>query len=208
MADEKAKPPPGWYPAHQKPGYEKYWDGTRWTDQVRAKKQGFWASLAPDPDVLATGLVDNQTTMKIYKNGTFTTKPVFGKDSHRDRLLGFEHDIDSMRRKSTTGRGAAAMLTGGVSLLASNNRGVVYVTVAGERTNVRTYTTRNPSGTTLTTIRSLKAAADNVISQTSASPAQQGGADHVSQLKQLAELHQAGALTDAEFAAAKARLLG
>ena len=90
------------------------------------------------------------------------------------------------------------MLTGGVSLLASNNRGVVYVTVTGERTNVRTFTTRNPSATTLSSIRSLKAAADSVIAQASPSTATQGEVDHVAQLKQLAELHQAGALTDTE----------
>jgi hypothetical protein len=35
-----------------------------------------------------------------------------------------------------------------------------------------------------------------------------GGDDTVAQLKQLADLHSAGALTDAEFEAAKAKLLG
>lgn len=34
------------------------------------------------------------------------------------------------------------------------------------------------------------------------------GADTVDRLKELAALHDAGALTDAEFAAAKAKLLG
>ncbi len=38
--------------------------------------------------------------------------------------------------------------------------------------------------------------------------AQPATADPVSQLQQLAQLHQAGALTDAEFAQAKASLLG
>jgi hypothetical protein len=37
--------------------------------------------------------------------------------------------------------------------------------------------------------------------------AMQGG-DHVSQLERLAKLHEEGALTDAEFAAEKARILG
>ena len=35
-----------------------------------------------------------------------------------------------------------------------------------------------------------------------------GGSDAVGQLQQLAQLHQAGALTDEEFAQAKARILG
>lgn len=172
------------------------------------QRKGFWASLTPDPDELARGLVDNTTTVKIYKDGTFTTQTGFGKESARDRLIAFEHDADSMRRKSVTGRGTAAMMTGGISLFASNNRGVIYVTVTGEQTNVRTFTTRNPSGTTLTGIRTLKVAADTVISQTVGPLTAGGGASEVAQLKQLAELHAAGALTDDEFAAAKKRLLG
>lgn len=155
-------------------------------------------------EVLARGLVDNLTTMKIYEDGTFTTKVGFGKESTPDRLLGFEHDADSMRRKSVTGRGGAALMTGGLSLLASNNRGVVYVTVTGEDTKVRTFTTRNPSGTTLSSIRSLRAAADALLAQAEPTPSQ----DVASQIKQLADLHASGALSDAEFAAAKARLLG
>lgn len=145
--------------------------------------------------------------MKVYRAGTFTTKSGFGKESARDHLLGFDHDADSMRRKSTTGRGAAALMTGGASLLASNNRGVVYVTVTGEQTKVRTFTTRNPSGTTLTSIRSLEAAADTVLAQTSSAQTAPP-TDVAAQLKQLADLHGAGALSDSEFTAAKARLLG
>jgi hypothetical protein len=95
-------------------------------------------------------------------------------------LLGFGHDADSMRRKSVTGRGGAALLTGGVSLLASNNRGVVYVTVTGEQTKVRTFTTRNPSGTVLSSIRSLEAAADSAIGQVTAPTAGLVAVDHPS----------------------------
>lgn len=154
---------------------------------------------------LARGLIDNLTTMKIYDDGTFTTKSGFGKDSAPDRLVGFDHDADSMRRKSATGRGGAALMSGGLSLLASNNRGVLYVTVTGEKTKVRTFTTRNPSGTTLSSVRSLKAAADKLLAQSTAAAA---GASEVAQLQQLADLHKSGALSSAEFAAAKKRLLG
>lgn len=171
------------------------------------EKKGFWASLAPAPDELARGLVDNTTTMKIYKDGTFTFKSGFGKETARDRLIAFDHDADSMRRKSTSGRGAAALMTGGLSLAASNNRGVVYVTVTGEQCNVRTFTTRNPSGTTLSSIRSLKSAADSLLAQHGGVPTGAPG-DVATQLQKLADLHAAGALTVEEFAAAKSRLLG
>ena len=39
-------------------------------------------------------------------------------------------------------------------------------------------------------------------------PAAAGGEDVIAQLKKLGELHQAGILDDAEFAAAKAKILG
>lgn len=171
------------------------------------ERKGFWASLVPSEDELARGLVDNSTTMKIFKDGTFTTKGLFGPESPRDRLLGFDHDADSMRRKSVTGRGGAALLTGGLSLAASNNRGVIYVTVTGEQTKVRTFTTRNPSGTTLSGIRALKAAAEALSAQAKTVPPSSTAASVPAQLQQLADLRAAGALTDAEFAAAKARLL-
>ena len=41
-----------------------------------------------------------------------------------------------------------------------------------------------------------------------AAPAPAAGGDSVGQLKELADLHQSGALSDEEFAAAKAKLLG
>jgi Short C-terminal domain len=40
-----------------------------------------------------------------------------------------------------------------------------------------------------------------------AAPAPEGGSDTISQLKELAELHSQGVLTDDEFAAQKAKLL-
>ena len=40
-----------------------------------------------------------------------------------------------------------------------------------------------------------------------ASPAPAGGSDTVTQLQQLSQLHESGALTDEEFASAKQRLL-
>lgn len=159
---------------------------------------------------VARGLVDAYTTMRIFDDGTFDTKSGFGKWSEPDRLIGFDHDADSMRRKSVTGRGGAALATGGLSLLASNNRGVVYVTVTGHRTAVRTFTTRNPSGTVLSSIRALKAAADVVLAaaQPQASVASAASAESLpAQLQKLADLRESGVLSQEEFAAAKARLL-
>jgi hypothetical protein len=50
--------------------------------------------------------------------------------------------------------------------------------------------------------------AEQEYQQAEAAPAPAGGGDVVEQLKQLGELHDSGVLTDEEFAAQKAKLLG
>ncbi len=114
-------------------------------------------------------------------------------------------------------------MTGGMSMVATNNRGVVYCTVVGETTGVQTFTTRNPDGLVLNDLRSLKAAADAVLRnpiaaappETAPEPAptspsagtSSSGAEVVRQLQQLADLHLAGTLSREEFQSAKDRLL-
>lgn len=39
--------PAGWYPSHVKPGFEHWWDGTRWTGAERAT--GTIPGFAPQP---------------------------------------------------------------------------------------------------------------------------------------------------------------
>lgn len=189
-----------------------------------ALKVGWWRSQQvigglprpPAHTALHRGFVDkSHTAITIFGDGTFCMDMV-GLEK-RDRLVGVSVDIDSMRRKSVTGRGAAAVLTTGlvggpVSLLAGNNRGVLYVTITGERSGAKTYTSTNPGDQLLTSVRSLKAVADQLLathpSPSGGSPeAAEPNLDVAAQLKTLAELHAAGALSDDEFTAAKARLL-
>jgi hypothetical protein len=168
------------------------------------------------PTKLASGKIDKGgTTLTLYRDGTFTTTGMIFT-SEPDRLVAFSSDIDSMRRKSITGRGAAALVTGGMSVLASNNRGVVYVTITGERSGVKTYTTKNPENKILSSIRSLQAAADHLLASQSnvdtvsdegSVTTTQRNSDVATQLRMLAEVHASGALSDEEFAAAKARIL-
>lgn len=168
------------------------------------------------PTKLASGKIDKGgTILTLYRDRTFTTTGIIFT-SDPDRLVAFSSDIDSMRRKSITGRGAAALVTGGMSVLASNNRGVMYVTITGQWSGTKTYTTRNPEDKLLSSIRSLQAAADQLLATLPAvgPPASEGTAtntrpnsDVATQLKTLADLHAGGALSDGEFAAAKARLL-
>lgn len=169
------------------------------------------------PVKVVSGKIDKVgTTLTLYRDGTFTTTGMIFT-SNPDRLVGFSADTDSMRRKSVTGRGAAFIATGGLSVLASNNRGVLYVTVTGELSGSKTYTSKNPENKLLSSVRSLQATADQLLASphpptaadgnTGGAAAAQPAVDVASQLKTLAELHASGALSDEEFAAAKARLL-
>lgn len=158
--------------------------------------------------VLAKGAVGSGDYMTIYQDGTFTTGQ--WNPGRRDRLIGFSYDADSMRRKSVTGRTAAAVVSGGYSLAAANNRGVLYVTVIGLDGGPQTFTTRNPSNVVLSSVRALKAAYDALPSMsppTPVTPVAASPVDLSGQLAKLAELHDAGALSDSEFADAKRRLL-
>jgi hypothetical protein len=224
--------PAGWYPDGS--GAMRWWDGTAWTDQVHpseyqstsAKKDAMktgWQRLKEaaanaqpahvrankDPDVLFAGQVEMGTIATVFKDGTFSVQRG-AKTTTRDRLVAVEHGADSMRRKSVTGRGAAAVFTTGASLAANNNRGVVYLRLVGADSGLHSWTKRNPTDAVLNSMRSLKAAADSVLASRSPSledsPAT-GSIDVASQLQRLSELHQAGDLTEEEFTRAKTRLL-
>lgn len=166
---------------------------------------------AQQPQEIARGMVDNMTVMRLYSDCSYSLG-TFRDGGLRFGLIAFDVDSDAMRRKSLTGRGAAALATGGLSVLAANNnRGVLYVTVSGEMNAFKTFTTRNPSNTLLSDVRTLQAAADRLLAEQErkkAPPVAAAATSIASELQQLAQLHQAGALTDAEFAAAKARLIG
>lgn len=138
-------------------------DGLDVMDDMQSREQAMPLKVR-----LASGKIDRgATTLTLYRDGTFTTTGMIFT-SEPDRLVAFSFDVDSMRRKSVTGRGAAALastaLAGGpLSLLAGNNRGVIYVTVTGERSGSKTYTTKNPEDKLLSSIRTLKAAADTLL---------------------------------------------
>jgi len=59
-----ALPQPGWYADPQYPGYQRYWDGTRWT-QVAAPNAGapdLWA-VSGRPGTTHTWTVGNQAAV-------------------------------------------------------------------------------------------------------------------------------------------------
>lgn len=178
----------------------------RFEDRVNSLSDELSSMGSTSEEVLAEGFVPDSLLPRrftIFKDGTFFYT---GMD-RADRLLGFEIDQDSMRRKSATGRGAAFLVTGGVSALASNNRGVAYLTVVGESTGTKTFTVQNPPSNVLSTLRSLSAAASGLLSgvrdegRSSPSPAAE-------EIRALAALRDQGILTEVEFETKKRQILG
>lgn len=138
-----------------------------------------------------------------------------------EKLLAISGDAN-VTKKSGLGRGLGAMVTLPLSgftmsnLDGSNMRGDVYITIV---TEIKTHTIhidmqnqmsgQNPVGE----MQKLVTTGEALIKRLSSSPevsapVQQPSADLASQLSNLNQLFQQGALSEAEFNAAKARILG
>lgn len=100
-------------------------------NEAKAQKQQQKADLR-DEKRAAKAALDAETlgktgVFRFFKDGTATylTNP-------RARVLD-THYFDGRNRKSTSGRGLAALATGGLSLAASNNAGYIKVTVVTDQ---------------------------------------------------------------------------
>lgn len=164
--------------------------------------------------VLAQGAVGHNI-VTIYENGYVKV------GAKTERLLAISGNAE-VSKKSGVGRSvatAATLLTPfpGFNLLSSSNRGDVYLAITTDR---KTYMLKGlPDTGTIKALHGLVAAGTAVLemrksqSQIPGQPQQivnvaPASLDFSEQLKNLSELHSAGALTAEEFAAAKAKLLG
>lgn len=162
----------------------------------------------------------------IYSKG-FVAVGVFSPGTP-ERLLGINGSAD-VAKKTAIGRGAVAVLTGGANLvLTPNKRGDIYLSIT---TPTRTHMIHMspPTERDMKAMHKLQGSGqalierlqnESLISATrTAPPAQQPQQVHSSpsalnvedlgsQLEKLLALHKAGALDDAEFKAAKAKLIG
>lgn len=128
-----------------------------------------------------------------------------------ERLIDITASVD-VQKKTGLGRAAAGVLTAGMNLAAPNTRGDVYLYVVTEETT-HTVHLDPPSPSEINNARKVEALgkaclarAEKNSGKTSLEPAKES--DISSQLEKLVGFHEAGVLSDAEFAAAKAKLLG
>jgi len=143
-------------------------------------------------------------TVVIYQKGFVTVK------GSTEKLVAISAS-DNTTTKSALGRGLGAVATAGINMHGSKLRGQAYLIVTTESKSVSIHL-ESPTPKEIQDLHRIVAAGQNVIeSNKSVTPPSQGVAvqsDVASQLKQLSDLHAAGALTDSEFAEAKSRILG
>jgi len=129
-----------------------------------------------------------------------------------EKLIAITGSAD-VAKKSGLGRGLGIVATGGLSTFGSNMRGDVYVTIV---TNVKTHTIHidmksQPSGQNpVGEMHKLLATGEALLAQNTATAvtAPTPSTDLATQLSNLSDLHKSGVLSDAEFNAAKAKILG
>lgn len=153
-------------------------------------------------------------TIRIYDKGFVQVSGAFrGADSTQfEHLLSIE-DSSDVSKKSGLGRGLGMAVTGGMSIMASNKRGDVYLAIV---TDSQTYMLHEdpPTERGMKAVRSLAAAGSAVIESQRATeglPTSAIGPEARSaapeRLRQLKQLHEEGLLSAEEFDQLRAKLL-
>jgi len=175
-------------------------------DKAKAKAKAAADSLSKYGNVIASGTV-RSTNITIYSKGFVSHGMVFTSPTPV-KLLGISSNLNT-KKKNIVGRGAGMMITGGLSLLNSNNKGMVYITLVTSQGS-KTFKSQSPTNTDISSIMKLEAAGRAVLESHISNnlTASQPESSLADELAKLAELKKSGALTAAEYTAAKKKLLG
>lgn len=226
--------PAGWYPVGD--GTERYWDGSQWTDQIRDGAGGS-ASMVRSAASSALGNFQQTTQLPEGTIWHAVGRPLkgFGAGKYRldEHYLYFEKG--TLRTDSQQVPIANVLDVDVSQSLSQKARDVFTVSVHIQRTtgmeivnmedipngreaqrviNENAHAARLRLQQQQNTLRyegtppSHVPGATSQPAQTSSAPAGGGSDDLIQQLQKLADLKAAGMLSDDEFAAAKARLIG
>lgn len=146
-------------------------------------------------------------TIRIYEKGYVRVGGLFMNGGNFEKLKSFEVFNNNLTKKTGLGRGAAALVTGGLNLLSPNTRGNIIVTIVTDA-NVHTGELL-PQVQMIRSVNILQAAAQSVLESNAverSSPIPQGD-DLSASLERLVKLRDSGALSQEEFEQAKSKLL-
>lgn len=157
-------------------------------------------------------------TVEVYERGYVRVGlgAPLPKSARFERLQSVTY-TQQVQDKSSGGRALAGLATGGLNYLASNEKRIMFLTLA---TDLKVHTLKGSGDMFRLEDKSglaLEAACKGVLDTMRAESMRAGTTTHVpgdavpsipEQVRQLSDLHRDGVLSDEEFAAAKARLLG
>jgi hypothetical protein len=146
----------------------------------------------------------NITVIQLYEKGyvRFTS-------GEFEKLLSVDIMADNLTKKSGFGRGVGAVFTLGMNLATPNTRGDVIVTILTDK-KARTFEML-PDERSLKAGQRVAQVANTILKLNNV---ENKGTNNISAgdlgdgLEKLVKLHKTGALSDAEFAKAKKKLLG
>lgn len=146
------------------------------------------------------------TTVKVFDKGYVMVKGKY------EKLRGISGDVQ-VSKKTGIGRGLAAVATAGLNLAVSNSqRGRIHVTIVTD-VQTHTFSTDQVSDSAIRDYQTLLGTGTAILemlstqNQTAAS-ATKPESDVTEKIRQLSEFFEQGILSEKEFAAAKAKLLG
>ncbi len=155
-------------------------------------------------------------TVRIYDKGYVRVAlPMMGGKAKFERLVAIEASAD-VSKKTGLGRGVGALATGGLSLLSSNKRGDVYLTITTED-STHVLHEDPPTAMNLKTAKKLESVGHAAIQQSagssvpagsstaSSTPEQRSTADRLRELQQLLD---EGLISEEEHRSQRDRLLG
>ena len=215
--------PAGWYDNPFGEGNLRYWDGVNWTDQFREKQAFQSAAPAPAPAVPSPAEAISPGSPSTNLSGWCEEIVAQG---HNGTAV-FDGDFVTIFRKGfrarmTVGKGDKRIPVHSITAVqwkppGALVNGFISFTLGGgnERRSKFGSQTRSAIDDENSIVLMKKHVADferlrYAVEQAIAERAPQApvqAVDPVAQLKQLAELHRAGVLTDAEFEAKKASLM-
>ncbi len=161
--------------------------------------------------IAATGAFGSKV-ITVYRNGFVQVNKHMGfTKGEVEKLIQIEGD-SQIWKKTGLGRAAAAVVTGGLNLLSSNQRGNLTLTITTDR-EVYVFFEEMPHAVYIKAMHELVNAGKAAIELRDKKEGKKTNSETSSakslgdQLNELVQLKESGVLTKAEFESAKAKLL-